>query len=478
MTHVKSGIFFALILGIILFSHVFAAAPSGNSPSDPLSISSTTLSLAPKTTVWFYFDYIASGSVRALSRANVSLDANGVSGIQFGIYTPTQGIDWLRDETTSPIGRGTPYYDTLTGLVVRDLFWSGAFNTSGRYLIAVTNANSVAIFFRLTVTGDTVSLFPEPKPSPTPTLFVPITVTPVPSTTIQGKIIFETATGGDIYTVNGDGTNLNLVSHGIDPAWSPDGKQIIFARWDNSAPGIFIANADGSNEQIVFGAPRTRWPRMSSDGKFIVFSQEKTKVENNIIWKLGVIEIATGKLTEPQCSQLCFVPSWNNDSQTIAFTDPGIGIMTTNIFGGPASLILGPTGSYWDTAANIPRPNLHMPPIQLSKWSSDGKRIVYSQFANDHWDLNVVNADGTNQTGLTRPDPFLYILFGIAPQNVAPTWSPDNQQILFLSDRNGRWEFFVTDPSGANIRQVLKSLTDRISLRFDFENERMVDWIK
>ncbi|MBI3536243.1 MAG: PD40 domain-containing protein [Chloroflexi bacterium] len=152
--------------------------------------------------------------------------------------------------------------------------------------------------------------------------------------------------------------------------------------------------------------------------------------------------------------------------------------MTTNIFGGPASLILGPTGSYWDTAANIPRPNLHMPPIQLSKWSSDGKRIVYSQFANDHWDLNVVNADGTNQTGLTRPDPFLYILFGIAPQNVAPTWSPDNQQILFLSDRNGRWEFFVTDPSGANIRQVLKSVTDRISLRFDFENERIVDWIK
>ena len=80
--------------------------------------------------------------------------------------------------------------------------------------------------------------------------------------------------------------------------------------------------------------------------------------------------------------------------------------------------------------------------------------------------------------GVTKPDPILYSLFNVTVHNVAPVWSPDGQQVLFLSDRNSKWEFFVTDPSGSNIRQVLKNVTDLIPLRFDFSNERMMDWTK
>jgi Tol biopolymer transport system component len=195
------------------------------------------------------------------------------------------------------------------------------------------------------------------------------------------------------------------------PAWSPDGKQITFARWDNVAPGIYIANADGSNEQLVFGTPRARWPQWSPDGKFIVFAQDKSKDDRTIIWKLGVVELATGKLTEPQCTQLCFVPSWGPDSTTIAFTDPGVGIQTTSRTGGAASLVLGPTGMYWDASKNAALPILYMPPIQNSEWSSDGRRIVYSQKAHDRWELNVVNADGSNQVAVTKPDPILTLFF-------------------------------------------------------------------
>jgi Tol biopolymer transport system component len=89
-----------------------------------------------------------------------------------------------------------------------------------------------------------------------------------------------------------------------------------------------------------------------------------------------------------------------------------------------------------------------------------------------------MNADGGNPTGITTADPVLSILFGKVVHNVAPTWSPDNQQILFLSDRNGKWEFFTVDPNGQNIRQVLKNVTDAVSVKFSFENERMMDWVK
>ena len=212
--------------------------------------------------------------------------------------------------------------------------------------------------------------------------------------------------------------------------------------------------------------------------------QDKTTNEHNLRWKLGVIELnkmidaKTTKniLTEPQCSDLCYAPSWSSDSLTLVYADPNVGIMTTSIISGSASLVMGPSGTYYDTAANVIRPILHMPQIQSSEVSSDGKRVVYSQQAHDRWEVNVVNADGSNATGVTSPDPVLYTLYGQVVHNVAPAWSPDNQQILFLSDRNGKWEFFVTDPGGTNIRQVLKNVTDSVTLRFDYSNERMMDW--
>lgn len=479
----------ALVLSLLTVT-ALAEGPRGAGPTDPLMVPTNSQAIDPDSTLWFYFDYsvdtstgggFGRGRAGPVTRSpvNVTVDANGASGLGLAVYTPSQARDWMADPTTTPVGRGSPFVDTSSGLVTHDVYWSGAFNTSGRYLLALSNSSSSPISFRLTVTGDAVTLFPVVAPSPTPTLPIPFTPSPIPTGTLEGKIVFENATGGDIYTVNGDGSSLARVTRGIDPAWSPDGKKIVFARWDNTNPGLYIADADGANEQLLFGAPRVRWPRPSPDGKYIVFSQDKSKADNNIIWKLGLIDLATGQFTEPRCSQLCFAPSWGTDSATLVYTDPNIGILATNAFSGSESL-LGPTGSYWDSAAGFARPIVHFPPMQNSILSPDGKRIVYSMQAHDRWELNLMNADGRGQTGLTKPDPIAYYLLDIADHNVAPIWSPDGQEILFLSDRNGKgkWEFFITDMSGTNIRQVLKNVTDQISVKFSFEGERIMDWVK
>jgi TolB protein len=119
-----------------------------------------------------------------------------------------------------------------------------------------------------------------------------------------------------------------------------------------------------------------------------------------------------------------------------------------------------------------------MPPIQSLEWSPDGKRIVYSQQAHDRWELNTVNADGSNPTGITSPDPILSMFFNVIDHNVAPTWSPDGKQIFFLSNRNGKWEFFVVNADGTGLTQVLKNVTDTIPLQYGYSYERMVDWTK
>ena len=471
---------------LVIAPSIFASAPSGLTPLDSLLVPSGPQTIAPNAMLWFYFDYAPVSSSGggfgfrsrkiAPSKANVALEDGGASGIEFSIYTPDQATNWLSDSSTEPVGRGTPLYNTSSGLLMHDLYWSGAFNIAGRYFVAVKNTSSTPVTFQLSVTGDTVTTAPPPTPVATPTLFVPITVTPVPTGTIQGKFVFETATGGAIYTVNGDGSDLKQVSHGIDPAWSPDGTQITFARWDNTAPGLYIANADGSNEQVLYTTPFIRSPRWSPDGKYIAFTEEKTTNGGDPIWRLGVIEVATGNLLQPQCSKNCYLPSWGPDSQTLYFYDPAVGIQATNIFSGPPWTVLGPTGSYFDTNANISRPILEMPPMQSVEMSPDGKSIVYSQQAHDRWELNTVNPDGSNATGITTQDPILSLFFNQVDHNVAPTWSPDGKQILFLSDRNGKWEFFTVNADGSNLTQVLKSVTDSVSLNYSYSYERMVDW--
>lgn len=484
------GVAFVALCALALIAPLARAdAPTGGAPGDPLAPPSDWQLIPANTTRWFYLDY---GADRVKPKINVAIDTRGIGEMHLAIFTPALAQEWLREPTTSPIGRGTPYRDTRTGNVTRDLYWSGAFNVSDRYLAALTNNNPFGVFYRMTVTGDTVNL--PPAFTPTPTATPPITLTPVALGSLTGKIVFQDALGGVIYVVNGDGSNLRAVSRGIDPAWSPDGKQIAFARWDNVYPGLYVVNADGSNERMVFGAPRIRSPRWSPNGKLIAFTQDKSAGTGAQTWRLGVFNLETSadpdnkisSLTEPQCATLCLSPTWKNDGTQLAYIVPGDGIFQSDVRTGfvpedrslAPKLILGPSGSYWDTRAEIPRPILDLPPLQSTAWNSTGTQIAFTLRAHDRWEINVVNADGTNARGITQPDPFLYTFWGVKSQNVAPVWSPDTKQILYLSDRNGRWEFFVMNADGSNVRQVLKNVTDLVKIRFDFELERVMDWTR
>jgi TolB protein len=67
-----------------------------------------------------------------------------------------------------------------------------------------------------------------------------------------------TPQGKNIYTMNIDGTDLRRVGEGLDPVWSPDGKQIAFVDYDpRQIPNptfLYVMNADGSNRRLVYGS--------------------------------------------------------------------------------------------------------------------------------------------------------------------------------------------------------------------------------
>ena len=83
-------------------------------------------------------------------------------------------------------------------------------------------------------------------------------------------------------------------------------------------------------------------------------------------------------------------------------------------------------------------------------WSPNGQQIVFHSYRDGerHPDIYVMDADGGNQRRLTH-HPAL---------DTQPDWSPDGSQIAFASTRNAdanqHLNIFVMDTDGGNVRQV------------------------
>jgi len=100
-------------------------------------------------------------------------------------------------------------------------------------------------------------------------------------------------------------------------------------------------------------------------------------------------------------------------------------------------------------------------PIQLTTeadnavptWSPDGKRLAFASKRTGHSEIWVMNADGSDQTQLTKTD--------VAIANDGPAWSQDGRKIAFYSNRSGHYAIWLMDPDGSQLTQFTTADGDR-----------------
>jgi len=179
------------------------------------------------------------------------------------------------------------------------------------------------------------------------------------------------------------------------------------------------------------------------------------------------VRLEDGYFHDLRCYPHSLSPTWSPDGSVIAY-DSDFGIHLTNEE--------GTIGDVTDDRSlfAISTDGRDISPV----WSPDGTKIAFGFSQHDHWEIYVMNADGSNRVRLTQEEPFA----DPPPNNVSPAWSPDGQHIAFFTDRNGKWELWVMDADGSNQRPMLvlsrvegfETALDGLNIEYGFVAERMI----
>lgn len=221
---------------------------------------------------------------------------------------------------------------------------------------------------------------------------------------LNGNIlIFDGATGG-IRQLTNDG-----LSH--DPAWSPDGKRIAFARYilgDEPRWSVYVMNSDGSGVTRVTG-PGFRSPTWSPQGNALAFSSWSSAScpGDRYCGAIYVQELSEGSVIR-QVAASGFEPAWSADGSRIAFVGHNGLINDEDYY---SLRLVSPDGS--GLTEITPSTWFY---TTSPTWSPDGTRIAFSMGGH----IYVVRDDGTGLTQLTTHWGALTL-----------AWSPDGTRVAY-----------------------------------------------
>jgi tricorn protease-like protein len=125
-----------------------------------------------------------------------------------------------------------------------------------------------------------------------------------------------------LFVIDIDGGDERQLTEGDcendQPAWSPDGKQIVFRRMLGEMNSeVFVANGDGSEPRNLSNhAAFDGWPAWSPDGKRIAFGSNRNANYQIFLMNADGTEVRLLANTEGRATE----PRWSPDGRTVYFT--------------------------------------------------------------------------------------------------------------------------------------------------------------
>jgi TolB protein len=242
----------------------------------------------------------------------------------------------------------------------------------------------------------------------------------------NGRIAFENQrTDGshdlEIFSANPDGSDVRQLTHNFGddraPSWSPDGTKIAFSSLRAGKTGIWVMNADGSDQHVVTESADQFYfaPTWSPDGTRIAF---RATAE---IYVVNVDGTGLTNLTNNPAPD--YDPAWSPTGDLIAF-------FSQRDHFDEEIYVMNPNGSGQRNVTNSPGTVDHTP-----EWAPDGSKILFYRDAV----LHTIRPDGTG-------------LIEITP-GIVPAFAPDGTKIAFVRRDQTGADIWVAnaDGSGAHV---------------------------
>lgn len=233
------------------------------------------------------------------------------------------------------------------------------------------------------------------------------------------------------------------------PDWSPDGRQIIFVRYDGATVELMVYDLNSKEAiQLTSNKGVNLEPRWSPDGKQIVFVST-VNTGHYLLYKAAVV---LNKLSELICLtpdrkssvkryyysafDHAVNPTWSHDGKKIIFISNkeiahGTGDIVSINSDGSKPEIIHHEETNWRTKPDM---------------SPDGTRLVYSSYLGRNWHQLWLLPSGGGY-----PMPITYGDY----DNTSPRWSPDGKQIAFISNRLGNTSLWLVNAFDGKQQQVL-----------------------
>ncbi len=277
-------------------------------------------------------------------------------------------------------------------------------------------------------------------PSATPSKPPPPTASPTsaPRSPLSGSgggvLAFQSDRSGrpGIFIMNADGTDQRLVTDRIDssdPAFSPDGKRIAFTTAGPYQGTVTTIAVDGTDPRVIFAQNRAiSEPDWSADGKQLLLIYHTHFYFS--ISVIGIFDAEPVPLTKAVTEQINASPHWSPDGSRIVFS--------SNRDGDPEIYVMDSDGAHVQQLTHNDTPDY------FPSWSPDGSQIVFASLREGNWDIYVMDAKGRNVRRLTDHPSVDW----------EPAWSPDGTRLAFSSDRDGDSEIFVMNLDGSGLTQL------------------------